>query len=567
MKINITRTKNTVHFYLTRTVRVGAKTFTKTVEKLGSLEDVKKRAGDMDPYEWAKQYAIECTRKEKEENADIIIKYSPTRQLEKNEQRLYNIGYLFLQDIYYQLGLDKICEKIMEKYRCKYDLNNILSRLIYSRILDPASKLRTYEEADRYLEKKTFRLQHVYRGLEVLCKENDYIQSELYKNSLKVINRKKGILYYDCTNFYFEIEEEDDFRKYGHSKENRPNPIVQMGLFMDADGVPLSFTVFNGNANEQTTMTPLEKKMISDFGMSRFVVCTDAGLSSTVNRRFNDVADRGFITVQSVKKMKSHLQKYCLSPEGWHLKGSRKEYNLNDLNANTDYDKVFYKERWINEDGLEQRLIVSYSLKYQEYQRNVRNNQVERAIKTVSGNRDHMRANDYKRFIEDTYCTDNGEVAEKKIRGINNKKIDQEERYDGFYAVCTNLEDEVESIIEVNKKRWEIKECFRIMKKEFKSRPVYMSRKDRITAHFMTCFMAMIIYRILEKKLGEKYTCEELIGTLRKMMMLDAKGEGYIPAYTRTDLTDDLHEVFGFRTDRQIISNREMKKICTKTKK
>jgi len=568
LKVSISKSKNTTIFYISKSIWRDGKSTTKTVEKLGTLEEVQVRAGDMDPYEWAKQYAAELTRKEKEGKKEIILKYSTSKLISKDVQRSVNIGYLFLQDIYYNLGLDKICTSISRKYKFTYDLNSILSCLIYSRILFPASKRRTLEDARHFLEPPAFDLQHMYRGLEYLCRESDLIQAQLYKSSLDVIKRKKGVLYYDCTNYYFEIEMEDDFRKYGYSKEHKPNPIVQMGLFMDADGIPLSFSVFAGNENEQISMTPLEKKIISDFGLKKFVVCTDAGLSSTANRKFNDVPNRRYITVQSVKKLKGFLQEFCLGSTGWHLKGSDKEYCIDDLDEEKDFDKVFYKERWINEDGLEQRLIVTFSLKYRDYQRKIRDRQIAKAAKVAeSSSRQHFRPNDYKRFIQDKYCTDDGEIAANKVRGLDTARIAREEKYDGFYAVCTNLEDDASVIVAVNRRRWEIEECFRIIKQEFKARPAYLSREDRITAHFLTCFIALIVYRILEKKLKDRYTCDEILNTLRSMDMLIADDEGYIPEYTRTDLTDELHEVSGFRTDYQIVPTKEMKKICTATKK
>ena len=311
------------------------------------------------------------------------------------------------------------------------------------------------------------------------------------------------------------------------------------------------------------------QKIIKDFDTSDFIVCTDAGLSSTANRKFNSIQGRGFVTTQSIKKLKGFLQDFCLDDDGWYLSGSKKIYKLSELDDEADYDKVFYKDRWINEDGLEQHLIVTYSIKYRNYQRTIRDRQIERARKLVESpsKLSKKKANDPKRFIDQGHCTPDGEIASKTITALNQEQIENEAKYDGLYAVCTNLECDVSNIIKINQKRWEIEECFRIMKTEFKARPVYLSRKDRITAHFTTCFTALIIYRILEKKLNGKYTCEEIINTIRSMNMMIASGEGYIPTYTRTDLTDALHEAFGFRTDYQITSQKNMRKILNQTKK
>lgn len=569
MKLTCSKSKNSCTYYVQKSVRIGNRTTTKPVERLGSIDEIKARCGDQDPIEWAKEYTKKLTLAEKEAKQGILLKYSSSLLIDKNVRRSCNAGYLFLQDIYYSLGLHKICDSISQKYKFDYDLNDILSMLVYSRIISPGSKLSSLESAQRFLEQPKCELHQVYRALEVIAKENDFFQSELYKNSQTVINRKKEILYYDCTNYYFEIEEEDDFRKYGVSKEHRPNPIVQMGMFMDADGIPLAFSLFDGNQNEQPSMSPLEQKIMKDFDTSDFIVCTDAGLSSAANRKFNSIQGRGFVTTQSIKKLKSFLQDFCLDDDGWYLPGSNKKYKLSELDEETDYDKVFYKDRWMNEDNLEQHLIVTYSIKYRNYQRTIRARQIERAKKFVESPSKlaKNRANDSKRFIEQGHCTPDGEVASKTITSLNQKLIDNEEKYDGLYAVCTNLEYDVKSIIKINQKRWEIEECFRIMKTEFKARPVYLSRKDRITAHFTTCFTALVIYRILEQKLKEKYTCEELIGTIRSMDMMIAPGEGYIPTYTRTDITDALHDAFGFRTDYQITSQKNMRKILNQTKK
>lgn len=569
MKVSVSKSKNSTIFYLSKSVWINGRSSTKTVEKIGTLEEVRERAGDMDPYEWAKKYAASKTLEEKKEHKEILIKYSASKLITKDEQRKANIGYLFPQDIYYDLGLDRICQDLSKKYKFTYDLNSVLSRLIYARMLYPSSKLATFDLSKRFLEQPDFDLQHIYRGLEVLAKENDYIQSQLYINSLDVIKRKKGVLYYDCTNYFFEIEDEDDFRKYGISKEHRPNPIVQMGLFMDADGIPLAFSVFNGSANEQPSLRPLEQKVISDFGMKQFIVCTDAGLSSSANRRFNSVQGRSYITTQSIKKLKPHLREFCLSDDGWKLHGSNKAYKLDSLDEDKDRDKTFYKERWIKEDGIEQHLIVTFSLKRRNYQRWVRDRQIERARSVIASTAGTPSPgqNDYKRLINNEYCTSTGEEASHNIKTLDQRKIDNEEMYDGFYAVCTDLSDDAHEIVAVNQKRWEIEECFRIMKTEFKARPVYLSREDRITAHFLTCFISLIIYRLLDKKLKGKYTCDELIQTLRGMDMLVSPAYGYIPSYTRTDVTDSLHEAFGFHTDYQIISKKNMRKLCSDTRK
>lgn len=570
LRLMISKSKNAQSLYVIKSFYINGVRTSKIIEKLGTYDELLVKLNGQDPIEWAKKYIEDLNKKEKEEKREVLIKYSPTVQIPKDKQSSFNGGYLFLKKVYYELGLHKMCKEITKKYSFTFDLDSILSRLIYSRIIFPSSKLATFELSKKFIEQPNFELQHIYRALEVISKESDFIQSALYNNSLKVCSRDKRILYYDCTNYFFEIEQEDGLKQYGYSKEHRPNPIVQMGLFMDGDGLPLAFSLHKGNTNEQVTLKPLEEKVIADFDISKFVVCTDAGLASTANRKFNNIGSRAFITTQSVKKLKSHLKEWALDKENWRMPGSDKLFDLKSLDPKKDIEKVFYKERWIKEDGLEQKLIVTFSLKYEIYQGTIRNRQIERAQKTIDTNPSKMKKanpNDYKRFISKTACTKDGEIAEKEVYSIDTELIAQESAYDGFYAVCTNLESETDEIIKINKRRWQIEESFRILKTEFKARPVYLQRDDRIQAHFTTCFIALMIYRILEKKLEDKYTCDEIISGLKAMNFFRIPQEGYIPTYTRTDFTDSLHDTFNFRTDYQIVNEKNMKKIFKDTKK
>lgn len=589
MKLTVSKSKNSASFYVQKSIRKpNGSVTTVTIEKLGNLEQVRTKAGGTDPYVWAQEYVNELNRKEYEEQKEIIVSYSPSKLLKKDVQKSFNCGYLFLQKIYYSLGLHNLCKTISSRHLFEYDLNDILSKLVYTRILYPSSKLAANRQAASFLEKPSFELHDIYRALSVLAKESDFIQAELYKNSQNVIERRKDILYYDCTNYFFELEEADELRRYGKSKQHQPLPLVGMGLFMDYDGIPLAFDIYPGNKSEQPTLKPLEKKIIKDYGLDQVIVCTDAGLSSKTNRKFNDLSIggervRSFITTQSVKQLPAYLKDFSLAASDWHLLGDSRTYNIDELDENEYYDKIFYKDRWIKEDlsgrkmregakPLEQHLIVSFSFKYKNYQRKIRQGQIDRAQELIKSGRYKQRPknqNDPHRFIARNVMTEDGEACTKEIPYLNTDMIAEEEKYDGFYAVCTNLDEVgVDQIIRINKKRWEIEECFRIMKTEFKARPVYLRREDRIKAHFLTCFLALFIFRILEKKLDEKYTCERIIKTLREMTMY-RPGEklGYLPSYTRTDLTDALHEVAGFRTDYEILTDISMKSVIRDTKK
>ncbi len=589
MKLTISKSKNSATFYVQKSIRKSNGSVSSvTIEKLGNLDQVRARANGADPYQWAQEYVNELNRKEYEEQKSVMISRSPVKLMKKGDAHSFNCGYLFLQRIYYDLGLDKICRSIQEKYSFEYDLNEVLSILTYTRILYPSSKIAANQKARTFLEQPSFQLHDIYRALSVLSAESDLIQSRLYQNSQKILERRDDILYYDCTNYYFEIEQEDELRRYGKSKQHQPLPIVGMGLFMDADGIPLAFSIYPGNQNEQPTLKPLEQKVLNDYGMNQVVVCTDAGLSSVQNRKFNDrklgnVRIRSFITTQSIKMLPSDLEGYALDSTGWHLAGEEGVYDLNSLDDEKDYDKTFYKEKWITEDisqksrrqgnaPLEQRLIVTFSLKYRNYQRKVREDQISRARKIIdsgSSDRKGKNQNDPNRFIAVDAITEDGEVCAKKIPYLDETIISEEEKYDGFYAVCTNLENTpVSKIIQINHGRWEIEECFRIMKAEFQARPVYLQREDRIKAHFLTCYLALFIFRILERRLDGKYTCSDIIRTLRDMKMY-RPGEklGYYPSYARTDLTDALHEIAGFRTDYEVFTDAGMRKVIQASRK
>lgn len=548
MRLQTSKSKNAISFYIVESIYVKGKRSNKIVEKLGTLEQIKEKIGDMDPYEWGRQRAKELTEaKNAGKEIDVNLTLSPETRLYLNSKESFNCGYLFLQQIYYGLGLDSICKDISSNYDFDYDLNDIVSKLVFSRMLTPCSKRASFEYFSEFLEDYDFKLHDIYRSLDVINENSDFILSQLYLNNTTSINRNTKVLYYDCTNFFFEIDDEDGFRNYGYSKEHRPNPIVQMGLFLDGNGIPLSFCINPGNQNEQLSLKPLEKKIISDFGISKFVVCTDCGLSSTANRKFNNFGSRFYITSQSVKKLKGFLKKWALSPEGWKVGDGNTVFNLNDIDEDMYHDKVFFKERWINENGLKQKLFITFSFKYRDYSRHLREIQINRAKKLISKGKCSIKRkgqNDVRRFIQDTNVTKDGEVCDKTMYSLDEKVIFDESQFDGFYAVCTNLEATAEQIISINRNRWEIEQSFRIMKSEFKARPVYLSREGRIKAHFMICFLALLILRILENRLNYKFTVHDILTQLSRMKVF-RKRDLYIPTYTRTELTDKLHEISG----------------------
>lgn len=573
MRLQTQMTKNGRRFTVIKTVYdTKGVEHTVTVEKLGNEHDIRAKY-NCDPLVWAKEYVAKLNEEEKKTNAPVPISFSPKSLINKNQQNVYNIGYLFLQSLYYSLGLHNICKSIKTRHSFEYDLNNILSRLIYTRILSPCSKSATLNNAEKYLEQPKFDRHQIYNALDVLAEESDFIQEKLYSNSFALGKRHCGVIYYDCTNLFFDIDEQDEdgLRKYGKSKENRPLPIVELGLFIDYDGIPLAMSVHPGNTNEQVTLKPLEEKLLSEYQMSQFVVCTDAGLASKANRKFNDLGNRAYIVTQSIKKLKADLKEWALDTQGWHRAGhpSPKSIDISKVDKDKDFDTVFYKEQWIERGGLEEKIIVTFSFKYKEYQRNIRAGQVDRAIKAIDSGkakRGTKNQNDYRRFIAKKNITADGEIAEKSALSLNTERIAEEEQYDGFYAVASNLDSDPLEIIKVNKMRWQIEECFRVVKLEFKARPIYVRLENRIKAHLLTCYIALVLYKYLDKVTEHRYSCEQLFETLKEMNMLELVGKGYVPAYKRTEITDMLHEIFSFRTDYEIIKKDNMKKILKHTK-
>lgn len=573
MRVSTTKSKYSESFYITKSyINNQGKSTSKIIRKLGTLNELSDKLNtDRDGVmAWAKEQARLETEKYKNdnENKTVLIPFHSSRRLDYHKQKFFEGGYLFLQAVYYDLRLDHVCRKIKRNYKFEYDLNAILSDLVYTRILEPSSKRSSFKAASKFLEPPSYELHDVYRALSVLASECDLIQSEVYKNSFFLGKRNDHILYYDCTNFYFEIEQEDGDKKYGKSKEHRPNPIIQMGLFVDGDGLPLAFSLFPGNQNEQTSLKPLEKKVLQQFGCEKFIYCSDAGLGSENNRVYNHMGKRAFIVTQSIKKLPAEEREWALKPTGFKRVSNDEPVDITNL-TEKDKNNLFYKDEPYTTKKLHQRLIITYSPKYAAYQKNIRSKQVERAENMVASGKlkkQRKNPNDPARFVGKDAVTKDGEIAEICYY-LDEKKIEEEEKYDGLYAVCTDLlDDEVGDILKVSEGRWQIEDCFRTMKTDFSARPVNVRREDRIKAHFLTCFLALLVYRLLKKRLKEQYTCEEILDTLKGMNFADIEEQGYIPLYSRETITDDLHEVCGFRTDYQFISKRKMKAIQKQSK-
>ena len=574
MRVTTSRSKNSESFYITQSyTNAQGKSTSKTIRKLGTLAELSQQLGTdrNGVMAWAREQArLETLRyKSEKEDSVVIVPFHTNKLMDYNKQKLFTGGYLFLQSVYYELKLDSVCRKIKYRYKFEYDLNAILSDLIYARILEPSSKRSSFQAAKQFLEPPAYELHDVYRALSVLAKEMDLIQSEVYKNSFFLGKRNDRILYYDCTNYYFEIEQEDGDKKYGKSKEHRPNPIIQMGLFVDGDGIPLAFSLFPGNQNEQKSLKPLESKILQQFGCEKFIYCSDAGLASEDNRSFNHQGQRSFIVTQSIKKLPAEDRKWALDMKGFKRLSDNRSVDLSRLSQD-DKKQLFYKDEPYTTKKIHQRLIVTYSPKYAAYQKAIRAEQIARAEKMVSDGvlkKQRKNPNDPARFVNKFAATEEGEKA-KIHYYLDQDKIHNEEQYDGLYAVCTDLlDDDVADILKVSEGRWQIEDCFRTMKTDFEARPVYLSREDRIKAHFLTCFLALLHFQLLKRSLKNPCTTEQLIQVLREMNFADVEEQGFMPVYERQKITDDLHDACGFRTDYQFITKRRMKGIQKKSKR
>ena len=587
MRLKKTVTKsNTTYCIIMDYKNLNGKRSTCIYESLGNEEKLKERFGSKNTMDEVDKYIDSLNQMIKDgKEPPTILTLNPNKQIEKDVNRRFYSGHLFLRKIYYDLGIDKICKNIKDKYNFTFDINSVVECLVFARIIWPSSKLSTYEQSRKFLGNYNFDIQHVYRTLSYLSREIDNIQKELFDNSNKVIDRNYKVIYYDCTNYFFYTEE-NDFQKYGISKQHQPLPLVQMGLFMDADGYPFAMNINPGNTSESKTMIPTEKKFLENFDMKgkNIIVCTDAGMCTDEIKNFNVKEGRGFIITQSIKKLSKELQEYALDKTGWRILGNLKDiYNLTNVTEDfrkEHYNTIFYKEIECETKSVVQTLIVTFSFKYQDYQHKLKLHQFERAQKLVEEtNKNNKKVknkkdiekikisknqNDPKRFIKEVRKNDAGEIACNIEYLIDKEFFDNEEKYNGLYGITTNLIDDTKTIVKVMNGRWEIEESFRIMKDEFDSGTVHLSREDRIKGHFITCYLSLFIYRYLEHKLDDKYTVHEIVSKLQEMQMLEHKGKGFEPIQTRDNLTDDLHKFLGINTDTEILTYKKFKKIFYK---
>ena len=607
-------------YFIQRGIRNGKKTTTKNVVRIGKHSELLKTTTD------PLAYAIDEVKRYNEElkNNKLValdFKFDFNEKITYQDDlisksKLLNIGYFFLQQIYHDLKIGAFFKNIVKDTRIQFDPNLVNRFLTYSRILNPDSKLGTHQNLVGFYEQPTFGYEHILRTLDIMYNHYDEYISHLYEASTKLIKRDTSVCFFDCSNYYFEIESNDEdyidpvtgeitkgLRKYGVSKKHRPNPIVQMGLFMDKDGIPLSMCITSGSDNEQTTAIPLEQKLITMFKGKKFIYCADAGLGSFNIRNFNSMGGRAFIVTQSIKMLSNTLKEAVFSDIDYRLLSNDKPATIQQMKDFDRFDKVnaelyddriykiipadkafdlgLYEEKACKNGTVKkvkskavvpQKIIVSFSRKMMEYQRFIRNRQIERAKKLLTKldpQTYKKGANDITRFIKRTTSTCYGETAVDTYE-LNQEAINEEEKYDGFYAVATNLEDSAKYILEISSNRYKIEDCFRIMKTNFSARPVFHQNRERIVAHFMVCYTALLIYRILEKKLdmyGTHFTVENVIETLNNMQVANLEDICYMSTYNNSQVLTSLNAIFNLELDKKYYQpkdlNKKIKKIST----
>lgn len=569
----------------------------KNMFRLGTLDEIRQREGVSDPWEWAQQELARRNEEERLGRQTIKIELSPGKRINEGEQFKFSGGDLMLIPLYNALGLPQICRELQKRTRTEYSLNEILEALIVLRILNPCSKKSSFELNKQRIRRTSFALEDVYRALTLLSGHIDDIQARVWHNSQKLMNRNTRVIYYDCTNYYFETEDNDKdyvdketgeiitgLRKRGKSKEHRPNPIVQMGMLMDGDGIPLSFIIFPGNESEQPSLQRIEEMVARKFGLNEFVISTDAGLGSEDNRRYNMTEGREYITVQSLPSLGKEDQEMALDPHGWRIayrdkalapldpdNPEKEIFNLNEIDLDAERSTRFYKEIIVYKtlEGKKatarpERIIVTYSHDFALYLRHKREERIAAAQKIISRKQTKSRQSqqDPRRYVTTEYVTKDGQKAARVKMALDEKAIEQEKRFDGFYAYGTSLDDDAADVIRARSFHHEIEHLFRTTKTFLDARPVHLHRQDRIRSHFLICFLSMMILKILQKQLDiPELTIDSLISTLRSIEFDYFKSIGYRPLFERNMLTDRLQEAVGISIDTEIVEVKLMNRL------
>ena len=622
MKLNYDRKSKDPTYFIQQGIRNGKKVTIKNVKRIGKHSEL--LAITRDPLSYAKEQVALYNKEYKERRVEVQFKIDFEEKLISSGEivsrlQLKNIGYFFLQEIYHNLHLKEFFDNVLAERKITYPCNDINRFLTYGSILDPCSKWGTYDKVDTYYGiENNFDYHHIFRHLDVLCDNFDAYMEHWFDNSKNIVKRNTSVCYFDCTNYYFECEHEDDIytdpvtgeimrglRKYGPSKEHRPNPIVQMGLFMDGNGIPISMCINPGSQNEQLCAVPLEQKITRMFGSDKFIYCADAGLASYPIRKYNAMGERAYIVTQSIKKLSTIMQQAVFSDCDYRHKSNKeaatiksmKEFDRFDKNNKELYNDKIYKvivadkavDTGLTEiiempngkkkkkkvtGNLKQYIIVTFSRKMMEYQRYIRKGRVERAhelLKTKDPETIKKGPHDVTRFIKRISTEKNGEKAADNYI-IDTSIIKDEEQYDGYYAIATNLEctkhEDAVKILEISANRNKIEDCFRILKTNFSSRPAYVSQRNHIIGHFITCYTALLVYRLLEMKLeqtGSHFTTNQIIDTLKAMNVMNFQDTFYASAFTESDVSIALNAAFNLELNKKYHRpkdlNKKLKKI------
>jgi len=616
MKLNYDKKSNDPTYFIQVGFRNGKKTSTRNVTRIGKHSEL--LAIDPDPLSYAKRKLLEANEAQKHNKLSMSFEIDFDEKLTAtgdiaSKSNLLNTGYIVLQKVYHDLAIADFFKAVQTSHKATFSCNDINRFLTYARILDPESKLGTFDKLDTYYEQPSFEYQHILRFMDILGKNYDGYIEHLFKNSGNIVPRDTSVCYFDCTNYYFEIETEDPdyidevtgeilkgFRKYGPSKQHQPLPLAQMGLFMDGNGIPISMCINSGSDNEQKCAIPLEKKITKMFGGERFIYCADAGLGSFSIRQYNSMGGRAFIVTQSIKKLSRQLKQAVFNDFDYTLLSvdspvtikHMKDFNRFDKNNLPLYSDFAYKvldvenavdlglyEEIVLKNGktkkvkskavLKQRIIITFSRKAMEYQRHIRNAQIERArniLKYRAVEEVKKGPHDVTRFIKRTSVTNDGEEAVDHYE-IDQSVIDEEEKYDGYYALATNLDDDAKDILNINSQRYKIEDCFRILKTNFSARPVYHSKKNRIIAHFMVCYTALLIYRLLECKLdqyGIHFTTDNILDTLKNMNVSNSQDIYYTATYRGSQVCTALNGLYGLGLDKKYYQPKELNKKIKK---
>ncbi len=600
-------------YYIQQGFRNGKKTTTKNIKRLGKHSELLLITDN--PLEYAKNEVKKMNEEYRSGRSEFIVTMDfneriPSTDSPCSNSTSLNIGYLYLKDIYAKLNLSDFFKSVSSDRKITYDCNKICQFLTYERILDPASKYGTYDKLDTYYEKPQVEYQHMIRFLDILDRNSDKYLKHLFDNSENIVKRDTSVMYYDCTNYFFETEKPDEeivdevtgeiilgLRQFGISKENKTSPIVEMGLIMDSRGIPISMCIHPGNTNEQLTAVPLEKEVIKMTGNKKFIYCADAGLGSYNIRKFNDMGGRAYIVTQSVKKLGQEIKDIVFNDSNYRLLSNDDAITLKEMRtfnkksannlslyndfaykvipANTAMDTGLYEEK-VYKNGrtkkvkakgtLHQYIIVTFSRKMMEYQRTIRERQLERAKKLLrlkDPEKIKKGPNDIRRFLKNT-SSDTANYV------LDMDKIHEEEKYDGFYAVATNLDDSAKDILAVAQNRYKIEDCFRIMKTNFDARPVFLRKPERIRAHFLICYTALLIYRLMECKLDDNLThvtTSNLIKTLRNMNVVNMDDMYYKSIYSGSQALDALERCFELQLNRKYYRPSDLNKIVKKFSK